>query len=78
MVCACLPVCWPLVTLITKDCPALAQKQWHRLSGWTLIGNGSKRKSHTSDIEREITSNPGNSLFMDDLSHRRVKSQEPV
>jgi len=78
MVCACLPVCWPLVTLIKKECPALAQKQWHRLSGWILIGNDRKRKSHTSEIGKEIICNSGNSLFMDDLSYRRVKSQEPV
>jgi hypothetical protein len=78
MVCACLPVCWPLITRITKNCTTLALKQWHRLSGWTLIGNGSKRECHASDIEREITPNPGNSLYMDDLGHRRVNSQESV
>jgi hypothetical protein len=78
MVCACLPVCWPLIILITKRGAVLAQKQWHRISGWTLIGNGNKKKTRTSNIEGESTSNPGDSLFMDDLSHRRVTSREPV
>ena len=78
MVCACLPVCWPLFTRIATVYPSLVRKQWHRLSGWTLIERGSKSRSNSSDLGRNTTFSRGARLRMDDLSHKGVKTREVV
>jgi len=72
MVCACLPVFWPLVVRITKLRIDLVHKQWYKFSGWSLIEKDSRRRSNISDLERNASSNTAGSLLMDDLSNRRV------
>lgn len=77
MVCACLPVCWPLVVRVAKLRPASIQKQWRRLSGWSSMEKSSKIRNTTSSLERN-TSTDGDGLLMDDLGNGRFEASGAV
>ncbi|CAI6083273.1 unnamed protein product [Clonostachys chloroleuca] len=59
IVCACLPVCWPLVVRIGKinmrswAGPSFLRNYWYRLSGWVSTDRGGKQSSGRSGRSRE-------------------------
>jgi hypothetical protein len=82
MVCACLPVCWPVVARLAKLRFTRIQESWHRVSIW-LSGEKSShfRTTNTYDLERATSVNTGDIPLMDDprdLGNHSVDAFRPV
>jgi hypothetical protein len=82
MVCACLPVCWPVIARLAQLRFSSVQKKWHRVSSW-LSGEKSThfRTTDTYDLERTASVNTGDIPLMDDpreLENHSVERFNPV
>ncbi|PQE06685.1 integral membrane protein [Rutstroemia sp. NJR-2017a BBW] len=82
MVCACLPVCWPVIARLAQLRFSRIQESWHRVSIW-LSGEKSShfRSTNTYDLERATSVNTGDIPLMDDprdLGNPSVERFSPV
>ncbi|KAM3080440.1 hypothetical protein ACMFMG_005395 [Clarireedia jacksonii] len=70
MVCACLPVCWPLIAHMAQLRFSSVQKRWNRVSSWLSGEKTSNYRNSTIDLERTTSINTGDIPLMNDPRER--------